>query len=360
MRGMDIGSIYDFVLSLISFWALLNIIYISRKEWFVSRGIKLYYGVVLIYKKPYDVKPSPLVSKVSYVSIPLALIGIYMFYSAMIMSLISKLGVLKTGVTVQLLIPGINITGIFLLYFAIAVVIAAAAHEFAHAYVARSHNIPVKGLGFAIILFVPIAFTEIDEESFPRASKKARILTLSAGPASNIALALFFMVLLIPLVSSYGYIITNVVENSLAEHIGLKPGYIILKVNGTQATLQALHSYLSLNKTVRLILTVYIPQNNSLVNISFLKPASTHLLGVYLQASPSLWLIKSVGINMAEFIVGLTQWIYLVNMSLGIINIAPLFITDGGRIVYEIIGSKTVSHIINILTLLILVLALAP
>ncbi len=360
MRGMDIDNIYSFVLTLISFWALVNVMYISRKEWFVSRGIKLYYGVVLIYKKQYDVKPSPLISKISYMSIPLALIGIYMFYSAMIMSLISKLGVLKTGVMVQLLIPGINITGVFLLYFTIAVVIAAAVHEFAHAYVARSHGIPVKGLGFAVILFVPIAFTEIDEEIFPKASKKARVLTLSAGPASNIALALLFMVLLIPIISPYGYIITDVVENSLAEHVGLKPGYIILKINGTQATLQALHSYLGLNRTTRLILTVYIPQNNSLVNISFLKPASAHLLGVYLQASPSLWLIKSVGINMAEFIVGLTQWIYLVNMSLGIINIAPLFITDGGRIVYEMIKNKTASHAINILTLLILVLALAP
>ncbi len=357
---MDVSNIYNFVLALASFWILVNIIYLSKKEWFSSKGIKLYYGVVLVYKKPYEVKPSPIIGKISYLSIPLALIGIYMFYSAMIMSLISKFGIMKTGVAVRLLIPGINITGVFLLYFSIAVVIAAAIHEFAHAYVARSHGIPVKGLGFALIFFIPIAFTEIDEESFPKASRKARILTLSAGPASNIALALVFMVLLIPLVSPYGYVITDVVNNSLADHIGLKPGYIILKINGTQATLQTLHSYLSLNKTVTLVLTVFIPQNNSIVNITFVKPSSTHLLGVYLQASPSLWLIRLVGIDMAEFIVGLSQWIYLVNMSLGIINIAPLFITDGGRIVYDIIKNKVVSHTINIITLLILIIALAP
>ncbi|RLG82589.1 MAG: peptidase M50 [Thermoprotei archaeon] len=353
-------SLIYFILTLSIFWFVLNLIYSSKKDFFENKGLKLYYGFILVWKKHANIKSVGAFRKLSYASIPLSLYGLYVFYTTMILSTLSRFQIVEVTARPRLLIPGVNITGLSLLYFSLAVVIAAAFHELSHAYVARSHGIRVKSLGFAIIFFLPIAFTEIDDEAYRQASMKQKVLTLMAGPAANILLALVFLGLLFFAINPSALTIVGVMEDSLAEEYGLHENTIILEINGKPASLDELHAILLANKTMAIRLKI-LDENMVLRDITIIKPGNVTKLGVYLVPyAPNTALIKILGVDKAFMLISQFNWIYIVNFSLGIINIAPLFITDGGKMVYELLGKKRISLLVNGFTLIILILALAP
>ena len=354
------SNILSFLIAILGFWTIINILYLTKKEEFESRGFKLYYGIVLAYRRKYSPKARSIYKKLGYLGIPLSLYGFYVFYATMGYTLLVKLGFINvTGFRgPTLLIPGINITGMSLLYFSIAIVIAAAIHELAHAFIAASNDIPVKGLGFAIVFFLPIAFTEIDEEEFPKASLKAKTLTLMAGPAANILLALIMVGILTFIISPYGLMITDVVNGSIAEKYGLSPNSLILEINNEPATLENLRNVANINKTTIFIMKILLPSGEiKIFNIT--KPAGEKI-GIYITQMPNIALINLLGIQNSLIIMNLVIWIQIVNLSLGIINIVPLFITDGGRIFYELSRKPLLGHIASMITLAILVIALAP
>lgn len=356
---IKMNTLLLFVTVLFGGWFIIDTLYYLFPTKFEKKGLKIYYGLVLVYKKPYTVKPSHIIRIGSYLTIPLFAIALFLFYTSMLTGILIRIGVLSSGAPPQLLIPGINITGLSLLYFVLAIVVAAVVHELSHAYTARAHGINVKSLGFAIIFFVPIAFTEIDEEALKNANTKAKITMLSAGPASNFVIAFLAIIILSMIVNPWGLVIVGIVDGSLAEKYGLEKGMSIIEINGTKATLDALHRYLSVNRDIILVLKVLDP-NGEIKEIHIYKPANTTKLGVYLQPMPSESLIKVIGVFPSLFILGFTQWLYIVNFSLALINAAPLFISDGGRILYELLKRKEIAHAINMLSLIILVLALSP
>lgn len=340
---------------IISSWALLNILYVHFRGSFERRGFKLYYGLVLVYKRSKKIRQSSIVRKTSYVSILLFILALIFFYYSMIIGLMARIGLASSAAGPTLLIPGVNIVGDHLFYFILMVIIAAIIHEFAHAYTARSHNIRVKSLGFAIVLFIPLAFTEIDEEDAAKSSRKARIATLAAGPASNFILGVLFMYLFVLAVSPPTLVIEQVVPGSLADKYGLKSGSILISINGTPATRDVLRNYLNINNDTYLVLTIIDPGGVK-ENITIYKPSNTTLLGVYLWVGPSIALIKLFGTWLSIVLTKLLYWGMIVNTGLALVNAAPLFISDGGRIVYELLGNR-IGHIVNFLSLLILVLA---
>lgn len=356
---IKMNTLLLFVTVLFGGWFIIDTLYYLFPTKFEKKGLKIYYGLVLVYKKPYTAKPSHIIRIGSYLTIPLFAIALFLFYTSMLTGILIRIGVLSSGAPPQLLIPGINITGLSLLYFVLAIVVAAVVHELSHAYTARAHGINVKSLGFAIIFFVPIAFTEIDEEALKNANTKAKITMLSAGPASNFVIAFLAIIILSMIVNPWGLVIVGIVDGSLAEKYGLEKGMSIIEINGTKATLDALHRYLSVNRDIILVLKVLDP-NGEIKEIHIYKPANTTKLGVYLQPMPSESLIKVIGVFPSLFILGFTQWLYIVNFSLALINAAPLFISDGGRILYELLKRKEIAHAINMLSLIILVLALSP
>lgn len=340
-------------------WILFDAIYFMKRDYFEKKGLKIYYGVLLVYKKPHSFRHSRIVKKLSYLSIPVSAYGIYLFYATMITTLLAKLGIITIYAKPKLLIPGINITGIDLFYFAIAILSAAIVHELSHALVATSNNVGVKGLGFAVLFILPVAFTEINEEDFAKSSKKTKVLTLSAGPASNIVLALIILLVLSVATSSAGLVVVGVEEKSLASKYGLTAGTVILEVNNESATLQKLYKVLHVNKTIHFDLKILFPNGTTSI-IHIVKPANVSKLGVLLTFMPNPSLISLLGLQGALALIDIIRWIYIVNMSLGIINIAPLFITDGGKIVQEVTNSPLIANILSALTLLLLIAVFTP
>lgn len=350
-------TIYYLVLIAIT-WLIINTIYLFKKEYFIKKNLKIHYGIILTYKKSNVFKSKELfLEKILYTNIVLFTIVLILFYYGMINSILVKTGYLK-GSPAQILIPGVNITGIDLVFFIITVAIAATVHELMHAYTATSRGVRVKSIGFALILILPVAFTEVDEEDFKKTSSRNRVLVLSAGPASNYLLALLATLLLILLTTPSGLAIIEIQTNSLAQKYGLKPGDIILKINNTDASTETLTKYMSIENNTDLKLLII--SNNELREIIIHKPWNITKLGVRIINKPSNTLINILGQYNSALLVLSLIWLYVVNLGLAIINAAPIFISDGGRVFYELFRNKNIGHLVNAISLLILVLGVAP
>jgi membrane-associated protease RseP (regulator of RpoE activity) len=347
---------------IITAWAILNIAYSMKRDYFESKGFKLYYGLVLVYRRRKNIKEYSFVRKASYVSIALFIISLIMFYYSMILGILAHLGYVSQVLQPKLLIPGINILGDDILFFIIAVVLSAIIHEYSHAYMARSHNVPVKNLGFAILFFIPVAFTEIDEEKMRNVSVRVKASILSAGPASNLVLGIIFLLLLGVIISPYGILIKEVTSigntPSLAQRYGLGKYMIIEYINDTPATLDVLKKYMEINNTVYVKLTVLRP-DNKITNIIVKKPANTSKLGIFAFIAPREELVNSIGVIGSYILLETVFWLMLVNLGLAIINAAPIFVSDGGRIIYEALGVRA-GNIINTISIIILIIALIP
>lgn len=358
-----ISDVVNTFICIVLGWLIVNTVYIVYRRNLEEKGLRIYYGFILVCKKMYNFRKfygNRVLRKLFYVAIIASIYGIFVYYSTMIVNIMAKAGLLTLPMKPKVLVPGIDILGIDLFYFAIAVLIAVSIHELAHALAAVSSKIKVKGLGFAIIFFIPIAFTEIDEKSFEEKNRKTKVTVLSAGPSANIVLAMLTILLLSVMVSSTGLVIIGVEKDGLAYKYGLKENSIIVEINNKPATLNILSKLLHQNKTTTIVLKVLEP-NGTIVVINIVKPANMTRLGVLLTPmAPAKPLISLLGIHGSLILVNTIRWIYIVNMSLGVINIAPLFITDGARILGEIVRNNKVVNSISTITFLLLLTLFIP
>jgi len=345
---------------IITFWSIVNIVYRFKPGVLARKGFKLYYGVVLVYRRKKAVKPSRLHRKISYVYIPIFIVVLILFYYTMISNIMGKIGLISRGVEVQLLIPGVNITGEQLIYFIVAIAIAAFIHEVMHASVAFSHSIGVKSIGFAIVVVLPIAFTEVDEDRFSYASTKSKIAVLAAGPTSNYLVALIALLLLGNIVGQYGIVVLDVIPGSLAESYGIKPGDILVAMDGKPLTRSLLAKYLNNNTYPGINFTLTVVSDKTVRQVTVSKPWNVTRLGIAFANKPVDYLIEAFGLRVALTIQFLVTWIYVVNLGLAVINAAPIFVSDGGRIFYELLKNKKIAHLVNAASLAILAIALYP
>jgi len=346
------------VVGILTAWLVLNAVYTFKKSFFEKHGVKLYYGFILVYKGRSVVFSSKLCRKVSYISIPLFVIAFYSFYNAMVTSILAKLGYVK-AVPAQLLIPGVNVTGSDLLFFAIAIAIATTLHELAHALAAGAHGLKPKSLGVALLAILPVAFTELDEAEFATTPRRSKITILASGPAANFALALIALAVFQAIASPTGGLVIDYVESGkLADQYGIKPGDVLIKINGEPATYPLLEKVLKNENEVNITFTVM--SSDGIRNIVIRKPANVTRLGIKVIVKPCDTLISVLGLTASVVLLKIIAWINIVNLGLAIVNAAPLIVSDGGRVIYEISSKKIVGHAINALSLAILVLGVIP
>lgn len=88
-----------------------------------------------------------------------------------------------------LLIPGLN-EFVPLTWGLIGLIVTLVVHEFSHAILARVENVKVKSLGVVLALIPIGGFAEPDEKELMEKEKKARMRIYSAGIAANMVVAL--------------------------------------------------------------------------------------------------------------------------------------------------------------------------
>ena len=343
-----------FMVVLTSAWTLLNILYrviLHRYE-----SISLKYGVLLIVKKKSIVKPSSFIRKAGFLWVGLYVLALFLAVYTTILAVYTR--ITQRTASVVILVPGISVTGEDLVFMIIAICIAAFIHEYMHAKVAVSNNIKIKGFGVILALLAPLAFVELDENSFQNTPRSSRVKVLSAGVAGNIILYLIATLAFLGLTQNTGILVTSVYSGSLAEEYGIKPYDVIMAINGTEITsIDVLRNYMSIQENTTLEFTIW-RFNTGYENITVFKPSNTTMLGVRISVTPRLDLVKILTPRTALYLVIFTIWLYIVNFSLALINSLPLYITDGGRIASIILGERG-GKIANILGLTLLVLLLA-
>lgn len=269
-------------------------------------------------------------------------------------------------------IPGITINIQAFLYIIMALSIGVAAHELFHAIAAYAVGWRVEAWGVGLFLIFPVAYVKPSEEDFQKSSLKSKTTVLTAGVLANTLLFLIALPLL-PAVTAQITTVPVIVgvdtssPNTPAVVAGIEAPAVIISINDTRInSVNDLHQYLGplMNKTVVLdfklvpaqIIGETVFYNTSNVTVyRVLKPAGS-LIGIYISDLPTAD-TNPLAIHAARFI----YWLELVNISLGLINAAPLYISDGGRLLSELVKEKAhpvVNHVIQGGTVLAIVVLL--
>ncbi|HXW02851.1 MAG TPA: site-2 protease family protein [Nitrosarchaeum sp.] len=266
------------------------------------------------------------------------------------------------------LIPGVTLTSSSsILYFLLSIPIVLVIHEGAHGIVATLEKIKIKTGGFAIFIAMFAGFVEPDEEEFNKAKKISKLRVIGAGATSNVIFAFalglilltnpfFAMVLPEPLLSTFydlpdGVLILSIIENSGAEKAGLLANDVITSINGIQIL-----SPLDFQKTELIpgeIVNVSVLRNGQILQfpveiIPSPEDPQRGLIGIMRDNSfaykPVLNFIEWNDPNVSMFLL----WLWMISFFIGIINMLPLPILDGGKFIHTIIDKKISDKAVNI------------
>ena len=285
-----------------------------------------------------------------------------------LLSNVSKYFVAPTEFSqLTVLIPGVTLTsGPSILYFLLSIPIVLVIHEGAHGIVATLEKIKIKTGGFAIFIAMFAGFVEPDEEEFNKAKKISKLRVIGAGATSNVIFALalglilltnpfFAMVVPEPLLSTFydlpdGVLVLSIIENSGAERAGLLANDIITSINGIQIL-----SPLDFQKTELIpgeIAKVSILRDGQILQfpvevIPSPDDPEKGLIGIIRDNSfaykPVLNFIEWKDPGVSMFLL----WLWMISFFIGIINMLPLPILDGGKFIHTIIDKKISDKAVN-------------
>ena len=256
------------------------------------------------------------------------------------------------------LIPGVTLTSASaILYFLLSIPIVLVMHEGAHGIVATLEKIKIKTGGFAIFIALFAGFVEPDEEEFDKAKKISRLRVIGAGATSNVLFAfvlgailltnpLFALILPEPFLEWFydapdGVGIISIIEGSGAEKAGLQKNDVITGIDDiaiiTPVDFQK--ADLKPGDTV----TVTVQRDGQLLQLPVeIMPSPDDpdkgLVGIMRDSA----FYKPV-YNFIEWDPQVSMfllWLWMISFFIGIINMLPLPILDGGKFIYTIIEKK--------------------
>lgn len=253
---------------------------------------------------------------------------------------------------VALVLPFTNVPGIgylSFLHWIIAIFILAVIHEFSHGIVAKANGLEIKSSGFAfftlIVPLFPAAFVEPDEQKLQKKDSMTKYSIFAAGPMVNIIFAILLLIAfpfvwpgstsLAPFESTitepvgFSFDLTN--DTLPAAQAGLESGMIIDSFNGESIInankfLTTMYYCVKPNQTVTLgiknntysITAAYV-DGRGLIGINNVKNERTVKPEYEWLKHPFYWIKE------------LIRWLFLLNLFVGLFNLLPLGIVDGGR-----------------------------
>ncbi|MDD5054439.1 MAG: site-2 protease family protein [Candidatus Nanoarchaeia archaeon] len=281
--------------------------------------------------------------------------------------------------TVALAIPGVKIPGspiyIPFWYGIIALITVLVSHELSHGISATIEKIKLKSTGVGLMAILPLAFVEPEQKSYNSAKKISRIRMLIAGSFANITLAgisillvtFFFYPLIDSTVTYDGVIISSTVSEGPASLAGVSNNSRMLEINNESFTnITGFHHALSLitpGEAVSLLTNESYYEFNA---SSHPDNESMAYLGVFAEQEwrfkEELSALPLFILNIPFILANIFMWIANLNLAIGIINLFPLWITDGGKLLVEIISplfkdqkkSMIIAHYIFIICLSLL------
>jgi len=260
------------------------------------------------------------------------------------------------------LIPGVTLTSApAIMYFLLSIPIVLVIHEGAHGIVATLEKIKIKTGGFAVFIALFAGFVEPDEKEFDNAKKISKLRVIGAGATSNVIFAfalgallltnpIFALVVPEPILGWFyeapdGVLIISIIEGSGAEKAGLQKDDLITGINGV------------------VIVTPFDFQKVDLkpgdtVTVTVLRDGQQIQLPVEIMPSPEVGIMRDNAmsykpiLNFIEWDPQISMfllWLWMISFFIGIINMLPLPILDGGKFLYTIIEKNASEKKINII-----------
>ncbi|MEK6905304.1 MAG: M50 family metallopeptidase, partial [Nanoarchaeota archaeon] len=232
-------------------------------------------------------------------------------------------------------------------YWILAIFTIAIVHEFSHGVVARAHNIPVKNTG--LVFFGPIlgAFVEPDEKKLRKEQDIVQYSVLAAGSFSNVMLAVVallflnfaFMPLQETMVTPSGFSFDNYVNDNLpAAKAGIEPGTVITGINDQKVSnFQEFSDELAFYRPGESIVVNTAEKDYSITLAANPDNEKKPFLGVFniknefdIKEQYELGIGKVVYVIL-NWLTGFLRWLFLLSIGIGLFNLLPLPIVDGGR-----------------------------
>ncbi len=339
-------AIFLFYLAIIIFLLLKR-----KKLDFQAKFIILYrmkWGLKWMDK--YSAKYREWILLLGYIGVGAGYVGLVTISYVLIKNLYDLFTVPSAVSGVSPVLPGINVPGMGVLpfwYWLIAIFIIAVVHEFSHGIVARAHQLSVKNTG--IVLFGPIigAFVEPDEKKLQKEKDITQYSVLAAGAFSNILLAIVALLLLnflfTPLqqamVEPAGFTFGAYVNESFpTAQAGILPGTLITGINGESVTnFQQFSEELVRFRPGEKVTVQAAEKSYTLTLAANPENPKKGFLGI--NQIKNEFAAKSSyekGISQAfylltDWMVGFLRWLFLLSLGIGLFNLLPLPIVDGGR-----------------------------
>ncbi|MBI1978637.1 MAG: site-2 protease family protein [Candidatus Aenigmarchaeota archaeon] len=234
-------------------------------------------------------------------------------------------------------------------YWLIAIFIIVVTHETMHAVFIRLEKVPVRNYGILMLLLLPIgAFVDPDNERIKRLSYMKKLRIFSAGSFANFVTAIVAIGIFVSSVFAFGYVtdtagvvVDSVAENSPASEVNLEG---TIKSVGNYEINNAHDFVKSLNNTSpgdEISVTtdkgeysMILGEHPTVENRSY--------MGVTIRNSYEYSLFGFDGVVPLAFlntffvVTSFLNWLFLISVGVGVVNLLPIKPFDGGLFFGEI------------------------
>ena len=265
------------------------------------------------------------------------------------------------------LVPGVTMTSASsITYFLLSIPVVLVIHEGAHGIVAALEKITIKTGGFAIFIAMFAGFVEPDEEEFDKAKKISKLRVIGAGATSNVIFAFalgailltnpyFAMVTPEPILGWFyeapdGVVVLSVIEDGGAERAGILKDDIITRIGEIDIITPMDFQKVKLVPGETVIISILRDGQTLQIPVEIMAAQddpSRGLIGIMRDTAMSY---KPV-YNFIDWDPQLSMyllWLWMISFFIGIINMLPLPILDGGKFIHSIIHKKISDKSVNV------------
>ncbi len=225
----------------------------------------------------------------------------------------------------------------------IALFIIIIIHESSHGIVARAFKVPIMSSGIAFFGPILAAFVEPDEKKLAKKSGTVQNAVMAAGPFSNIVTSIIFFLIfafvLTPIamaLSASSGMLVSPINSTPAEEAGLPNDTIIISINNVTIDDEGFSTFFSqLKPNERVILKTDKGNSFELNTTTHPENSSKGYIGISLkkviEKPKSEGIMSKALFYSMRWIKELFFWLYFISLNLGLINLFPIFITDGAK-----------------------------
>lgn len=356
LQTLTESAVWPYKWTILFYIAVIIVIYVNRKKFDFQGIIALYrtkLGLSLMDK--WAKKYREWIKLVSLIGIGVGYTGLIL---SVIMVFVAAINMVREPTALDgspIVLPGVPIAGMEgvtfpLLTGILSLFVIIVVHEFSHGVVSRAYNVKVKSSG--IVFFGPIlgAFVEPDEKKLGKDNDVVAYSVFAAGPFSNVLLTIVILLIssfiFTPLADSMSQPsgVSFIVDEGMpADLAGITDDTVIREVDGQEV--RNLTAFLEVLQDVRPeqkitmssdtrdyeVTTTEHPQNSSrgYVGVKF-SMFKRHNQRESKSDNP-IFFITYQFLDWLSKKFGLLWWIWFISINIAIINLFPIFITDGAR-----------------------------